>query len=82
MSKEVVYFPLIVLFTLVIFASCQKEGDEGPAGPAGPAGSQGPKGDTGVANVIYSEWLDVEFEAQVPTLAIRRVTKLLLMHQE
>src|SRR5688572_13718665 len=54
-----------------IFTQCQK-GDTGPAGPAGPAGAAGaagpagatgPKGDTGTANVIYSPWLDVVYEA-------------------
>ena len=54
-----------------IFTQCQK-GDTGPAGPAGPAGAAGaagpagatgPKGDTGTANVIYSPWLDVDYEA-------------------
>lgn len=65
---------ITLLVVTLIFASCKK-GDTGPAGPAGPTGApgaagtagatgpQGPKGDTGTANVIYSEWLDVTFEA-------------------
>src|SRR4051812_27098988 len=65
-----------LLLILVSFTLTQcKKGDPGPAGPAGPAGSngapgapgsagpQGPKGDTGTANVIYSTWLDVTFDA-------------------
>jgi len=58
----------VAVFALVI-ASCSKEGPAGPAGaagpagPAGPAGSAGPKGDTGVANVIYSTWLDATYIA-------------------
>ncbi len=53
----------------VLFSSCSKEGPAGPAGPAGaagPGGAQGPagaKGDAGTANVIYSAWLDVAYEA-------------------
>lgn len=53
----------------ISLASCSKEGPAGPAGaqgPAGPAGAQGPagaKGDDGTANVIYSEWLDIAYEA-------------------
>ena len=31
------------------------------AQPSGAAGAQGVKGDTGVANVIYSAWLDVTY---------------------
>lgn len=58
-------FTALLSITL-IFAYCQK-GDAGPAGPkgdtgaTGAAGAQGPKGDTGVANVIYSAWLDVVY---------------------
>jgi hypothetical protein len=68
MSKKSLFFPLVVILSLAIFASCQKEGDtgpQGPAGPAGPAGPQGPAGpagEPGTANVIYSDWLDVDFE--------------------
>lgn len=59
---------LVAVFALVI-ASCSKEGPAGPAGatgpagPAGAAGAAGPKGDTGVANVIYSAWLDASYTA-------------------
>ncbi len=61
-------FGLLFLITIV-FANCKK-GDTGPAGAAGATGAngangasgpQGPKGDTGVANVIYSQWLDVAY---------------------
>jgi len=57
---------MAVILSLV-FLSCEKEGPAGPAGPAGPNGSPGPggpagpAGPAGTANVIYSEWLDVEF---------------------
>ncbi|SEW54402.1 hypothetical protein [Chitinophaga arvensicola] len=66
------HLPLMFLFAaLVAFAACSKDGAQGPAGnpgaagpagPAGPAGANGPKGDTGVANVIYSQWLNVTFD--------------------
>ncbi len=51
------------LSLVLLVASCKKgdTGPEGPAGPPGPNGPQGPKGDTGVANVIYSAWLDATF---------------------
>jgi hypothetical protein len=65
MRKKSLVFPLVIICSLVIFASCQKEGSAGaagPAGPAGPQGPQGPKGDSGAANVIYSDWIDVTFE--------------------
>ncbi len=62
----------LLLAVILFFSYCGKDGDTGPAGPAGPAGpggpaggpgAPGPKGDTGTANVIYSEWLNVEYEA-------------------
>jgi hypothetical protein len=60
--------PLCLLTSLslaivLLIASCQK-GDTGPAGQTGAAGSQGPqgpKGDTGTANVIYSNWLNINY---------------------
>lgn len=62
-------FLAVTSFALaVLLASCSKEGPAGAqgatgaTGPAGPAGSQGPKGDTGVANVIYSAWLDIAYK--------------------
>ena len=65
----------VAAFTLII-ASCSKEGPTGPAGAtgatgaagaAGAAGATGPKGDTGVANVIYSAWIDVTTTYTVST---------------
>lgn len=66
------HLPYFFFFAVILaFAACSKDGDQGPAGPAGadgaagaagpagPAGPAGAKGDTGVANVIYSDWLDV-----------------------
>jgi hypothetical protein len=61
---------ILFLSVILITASCTKEGPAGatgPAGPQGPAGTAGTpgapgapgaKGDTGVANVIYSDWID------------------------
>ncbi len=69
-NRKLIY-PLAVVAALVVFAACQKDGATGPEGPQGPQGQQGqpgqqgPKGDTGVANVIYSDWLDVTFQALV-----------------
>jgi hypothetical protein len=60
---------LLMVTTMAI--SCAKEGPAGPAGaqgpagsagPAGPPGATGPAGASGTANVIYSAWMDVNFE--------------------
>ncbi len=66
--KSVSYLGLylgLLMAATVFMTSCQKgdDGAEGPAGPAGETGAQGPKGETGTANVIYSDWLDVKFDA-------------------
>lgn len=69
MKQKSYLWLFLSLIVVTLFFACKK-GDTGPAGPAGPAGAngangatgatgaQGPKGDTGVANVIYSDWID------------------------
>jgi hypothetical protein len=64
------HLPTIVILTILsAMVSCSKDEDPGPAGPAGaqgpagPAGAQGPKGDSGTANVIYSDWQNVQFDS-------------------
>ncbi len=64
--NPLITFCFIAVIGLTI-ASCSKEGPAGATGPAGPTGptgatgAAGPKGDTGVANVIYSAWLDATY---------------------
>ncbi len=58
----------LLLCGICFFGACSKDGEAGPkgdTGAAGPAGPAGPKGDAGQggAGIIYSEWLDVEYEA-------------------
>lgn len=38
------------------------QGPEGPQGPNGEKGDKGDKGDPGTSNVIYSDWINVDFE--------------------
>ena len=52
----------ILILTVLTTLSC--EGPEGPLGPQGeqgPEGPQGPQGEPGTTNVIYSEWLDADW---------------------
>ena len=60
---------LLTIVMIITLAACS-DGDPGPAGPqgqqgtAGAQGAQGPegeKGDPGTAHVIYSEWMDLEW---------------------
>src|SRR3546814_7850394 len=61
---------LSALFLATLLLSCEKEGPPGPAGaageqgPRGETGATGPKGakgDPGTANVIYSDWIPVDW---------------------
>ena len=69
MKQKNLAFALILFFasSLIIF-SCSKgpagaAGATGAQGPAGPSGPTGSTGATGTANVIYSPWLNVTFQA-------------------
>ncbi len=67
MKQKIFAMPYyLVIAVIMILASCKK-GDTGPEGPQGPAGTpgvSGPAGPAGAANVIYSEWLTVDYNAQ------------------
>jgi hypothetical protein len=73
MKKFNLVYSGLLMAVVLVFTHCAKDGDTGPQGPAGPAGplgpigTQGPKGDTGTANVVYSAWLDVEYDAVTTT---------------
>ena len=70
-KNALVFFTLTAL-SMILFA-CTKtgpagaqgaqgaQGIQGVAGAQGNPGNQGPQGDTGVANVQYSQWIDVEW---------------------
>jgi hypothetical protein len=68
-------FACFALAFTLLTVSCGKDGDtgpqgeQGPAGPTGPQGPGGPAGPEGSANVIYSEWLDVAYDADTIHLA-------------
>jgi hypothetical protein len=59
----------VLVFTAALLFTACKKGDTGPAGEKGDTGEKGSTGatgatgKTGTANVIYSEWIDVTFNA-------------------
>ncbi|MCS3799648.1 hypothetical protein [Niastella sp. OAS944] len=59
----------VLVFTAALLFTACKKGDTGPAGEKGDAGEKGATGATGAtgkngsANVIYSPWIDVTFNA-------------------
>lgn len=64
------YYLILTTILVVCFAISACEGSEGPTGPQGPQGIQGPEGTQGIqgpqgeegtANVIYSDWLDLDW---------------------
>nr|WP_298995934.1 hypothetical protein [uncultured Allomuricauda sp.] len=80
-KANVIYGITVLFFGIFLLASCSAEdGETGPAGPQGPQGEQGvagpagadgangqdgEQGETGTANVIYSDWIDSEFDDNV-----------------
>ncbi|MGB5820092.1 MAG: hypothetical protein WBG90_11465 [Saonia sp.] len=69
-----------VIFSVCLLISCSGDdgedgavgpqgpaGEQGPAGPAGEQGEQGDQGEPGTANVIYSDWIDSEFDTNIIT---------------
>ncbi|GAA4279380.1 collagen-like protein [Aquimarina mytili] len=61
-----------VLITLLFMFSCEGEdgaigpqGEQGLQGEQGSQGDQGAQGETGTANVIYSDWTDSSFPADI-----------------
>lgn len=61
-------FSFLILLASAVFlvSACSKDGDPGPAGTAGEKGDKGDKGDPGAPGtngIIYSDWLDVKYEA-------------------
>jgi hypothetical protein len=68
--KQPKYAPLLMLAAILFtIFSCTKTGPTGAIGATGPAGGTGgvgpagPQGDTGVANIKYSQWVDVAWTA-------------------
>jgi len=59
----------VFVFATILLVTACKKGDTGPAGEkgdkgdAGAAGATGSAGKAGSANVIYSPWIDVTFNA-------------------
>jgi hypothetical protein len=69
MKKQISYLFAACLFaTVLVFSSCGKDGATGPAGPAGAAGAAGAKGDKGdpgtdgTSGIIYSDWMDTQYQ--------------------
>lgn len=66
--KQVFSISCTLFLSLLLIATGCKKGDTGPAGPQGdqgdpgPQGPQGPQGPPGSANVVYSDWIDVEYD--------------------
>src|SRR5699024_8240578 len=46
------------------------QGELGPQGEHGPQGEQGPQGEEGTDNVIYSDWIDIEWDKDEPVIKV------------
>lgn len=80
MKTTFYYFFTVILAIMVAISisACEgptgPDGAQGPQGEQGPEGAQGPQGEPGTANVIYSGWMDLEWnlsdEATYKTMLI------------
>ncbi|NSL86175.1 hypothetical protein ECE50_005005 [Chitinophaga sp. Mgbs1] len=68
-------FSMLILLTAAIFLvnACSKDGSAGPAGAPGGKGDKGDPGAPGTTGIIYSNWLDVKYEADTVHLAGGRI---------
>ena len=70
---------VMVLSAALLFTACKK-GDTGPAGETGAAGATGATGTTGAtgktgsANVVYSAWMDITFQAADSVTTVGTIT--------
>jgi hypothetical protein len=74
MKSRYDFLYIFFLASVLLMASCTKEGAVGPEGPAGPQGANGANGApgatgatgatgaSGTANIIYSAWIDVAYD--------------------
>lgn len=63
MKQKIFAMPYyLVIGVIMLLASCKK-GDTGPAGAAGTPGAPGTTGPAGTANVIYTDWFNVDYNA-------------------
>lgn len=62
-------FTSIFIFSLMLLVAYKS-----PAGPQGPPGERGPQGEDGNANIMYSDWMDMEWDE-----ASTNVTKQLVI---
>src|SRR5262245_16082641 len=71
-------FSMLILLISATFLmnACSKDGSAGPAGATGGKGDKGEKGDPGApgtSGIIYSNWLDVKFDADTVHMAGGRI---------
>jgi hypothetical protein len=80
MKKYSLFLNAAIIATIFLVVSCK--GPQGDVGPAGSAGIAGPVGAIGSANVIYSDWISVNFTGSSPsyvgTITAPRITQEIL----
>lgn len=75
--KQPKFAPLLLMAVILVTVfACSKTGPSGatgatgPTGPAGGTGPTGPQGDTGVANVQYSQWINITWTKAADASAV------------
>jgi len=64
MKQKIFTMPCYFAIAAIMLLSSCKKGDMGPAGPAGPAGAPGTIGPVGSANVIYTNWFNLDYNPE------------------
>jgi len=64
--KNLAKITALLVISVFIF-SC--EADKGDIGPRGEIGPKGDSGEKGISNIIYSDWVDTEFKADINSTA-------------
>lgn len=70
----------VILVASLLFTACKK-GDTGPTGPKGETGEKGnsgEKGSTGTANVVYSDWTDIQFNGGTAVFKAPKLNQAML----
>lgn len=75
MNKRQIKYLLVFSFILVLAGAACKgpTGSTGPEGPPGPQGEQGTMGEPGNANIMYSEWMDIEWREEASNNTIKQM---------
>lgn len=73
-KRQIKYLLDFSLLLVLAGAACKgPTGSTGPEGPPGPQGEKGTMGEPGNANIMYSEWMDIEWREEASNNTIKQM---------